>query len=155
MLLKKWWILRISMQGMSNNSNDNRSTYWSNTYLYITQQTRSCNPTIRNTTQLRDLKEETGLGWNQNWPWLKPNLTSDPNTSLYVQNALGTIHEASVETNLTPDTLSCTECTRHYLWSFGWNESNIRCTQFLAAHTECTRHNPVTTFVGWNYSQYF
>ena len=106
-------------------------------------------------SQLRDLKEETGLGWNQNWPWLKTNLTSDPNTSLYVQNALGKIHEASFETNLTPVTLSCTECTRHYLWSLGWNESTVRCTPFVVAHTECTGHNPLTPLVGWNYSQYF
>ena len=40
-------------------------------------------------SQLHDLKEETGLGGNKTWPRLKSNLTPDPNTSLYVQNALG------------------------------------------------------------------
>ena len=74
---RRRWILLISMQGMSNNSNDNKSTYWSNTYLYITQQTRSCNSTIHNTTFTATWLER------RNGPWWKQNLASvkiKPNT---------------------------------------------------------------------------
>ena len=108
MLLKKWWILLISMQGMSNNSNDNKSTYRSNTYLYITQQTRSSNSTIRNTTFTATWLERG------NWPWLKPKLA-------LVKN----------KPNIWPKYfLVCTECTWHNPWSLIWNKPNT-CHTFL------------------------